>query len=126
MSLLPTQAQATQTTCHNPRKLQHTPITHTRSAIPRQRQLLKDSRLIAGKGKGCSGCVPVRCVEATLDTRSSSILCHSSPQSQRRHCDVTIRPSVNDVGGWKHQHAVEYFWDKKIQNIPLGCEMILI
>ena len=48
-----------------PRKLQHTPISHTRSAIPRQRQLWKEFlySLLVKVARG----VFQRCGETTLE-----------------------------------------------------------
>ena len=50
----------------NPRKLHHTPISHTPTNPPRE--LCKESRLKKPVGNGCSGCVPFRCVETTLES----------------------------------------------------------
>ena len=49
-----------------PRKLQHNPdIAHPIGNL--STQLWKESRIIACFSKGCSGCVPVRCVETALE-----------------------------------------------------------
>ena len=68
-----------------PRKLQHTPISHTPGNPPTQ--LWKDS-LYNLFGKACSGCVPVRCVETTLDSNFGGLCC--APKHLQKSWQIKI------------------------------------